>query len=186
VLNKPAAIVAVSMQSLQCLSSELLVGSQKAAPAFTSSADDTLPAANQERWQQQQWLAAAALSAAAQSLQLWPNATPSAQGGSSGEAAAVTAQLAPYLQLLLAPADSPVAAGPTATAGRSRTAGAAAAAAAGGGVSWSDAQLVFGCSLGTNHWHALKKLQQQEHLQAALLVLLVRVSGVLHCSAVRL
>jgi hypothetical protein len=36
---------------------------------------------------------------------------------------------------------------------------------------------VFGCSLGGNHWHALKRMQQQEPLQAALLGLLIQVRG---------
>jgi hypothetical protein len=57
----------------------------------------------------------------------------------------------------------------------SRRAGAAAAAAA--RLSWADAQLVFGCSLGGNHWHALKRMQQQEPLHAALLGLLIQVGG---------
>jgi hypothetical protein len=126
-----------------------------------------------EQQQQQQLLAAAALSAAAQSLQCWHAATLAAASPVQASSAdRLVRQLAPYLQLLLAPEDTSAAAaaaaGSAAAASRSRTGTP--------GLSWVDAQLVFG-SLGWNHWSALKKVQQTEPLQAVLLLLLVKVRG---------
>jgi hypothetical protein len=149
-------------------------------PAHSAAGTVSLQCLSSERpaQQQQQQLAAAALSSAAQSLQCWHLLSTSAAAASlaAGSTPAIsTDQLTPYLQQLLVGAGECGASSGTS----SSHAGAAVAAAR---LSWADAQLVFGCSLGNNHWHALKRMQQQEPLQAALLVLLIQVrEGAIVC-----